>query len=707
MIINLRDRLSVPRLWLVTFALWLAIAALTVGALWHQRREALDGQTREIGLLSLALSDEIDRSLHGVEEGLSALRLELRGEHLPLTGTEAENALYRRVRLMPTVRILWLIDRGGHLLSASAPLRPPDLSSFLPPLDQLADDGTALSQHLGMGDTRSALVVLAAHFSTTPGQGDGWVLAGIPDTTLLGAFTAASPGADARMAVFRNDGERLAGSLVDAPAVGETKFGEHQGSLTNIAFRRFSDGGERLVSQQSLPRYGLKIVLTRDMGAVLKVWRETAELAVAGLMLLLVILAALARQVRRADKLHAEARRALQTQRSRSRKLEALGTLAGGVAHDFNNVLAAIFGFAEMAQDAAPPGSDQARHLDKLLQAALRGKSLAERILAFSRGGGHAMIVFELEPIVDEVLSLLAASLRPGVILESRLEAVAARLRGDPTQTFEAIMNLCTNAMQAMSEGGGTLSVQLKRLHVAGRLALSHGQLTEGDYLSLSVSDQGAGIKHEVMEHLFEPFFTTRGAQSGTGLGLAVVHGVVTEFGGAIDVQSTAGLGSRFTLYFPECFDPIGATEPLSNELPMGVGQRVMVVDDDPALVALADEVLKGLGYDPVGYHDPIAALAALKDDPERFSAVITDEVMPRLSGTQLTAALRPIAPDLPVLLVSGYGGAFLASRAVAVGVTRVLSKPLQRAELARVLAELLYCRRRPEPVIKSASSQR
>jgi len=301
------------------------------------------------------------------------------------------------------------------------------------------------------------------------------------------------------------------------------------------------------------------------------------------------------------------------------------------------------------------------------------------------------MIVFELEPIVEEVLTLLAASLRAGVILERRLDAHTARLRGDPAQAFEAIMNLCTNAMQAMSERGGTLSVQLVRLHAVGSRVLSHSQLIAGNYVVLTVSDEGGGIKPEVMDRLIEPFFTTRSAHSGTGLGLAVVHGVVTEFGGAIDVQSMPGHGSRFTLYFPECADALASSTPsLATVAPTGAGQRLMVIDDEPALVALAEEALKGLGYEPVGYNDPIVALAALRDEPTRFSAIITDEVMPGLSGTQFTAALREIAPDLPVLMISGYGGALLASRAAAVGVTRVLSKPLERTELARVLSELL-----------------
>jgi nitrogen-specific signal transduction histidine kinase len=393
--------------------------------------------------------------------------------------------------------------------------------------------------------------------------------------------------------------------------------------------------------------------------------------------------------VQMADRRRAEAQRALQAQVARASKLESLGALAGGVAHDFNNVLAGIVGFGEMAQDAAEPGSAQARHLDKVLQAALRGKALVERILTFSRGGARASMVFELEPVVDEVLALLSASLRSGIVLERRLEAGAARLKGDATQAFEAVMNLCTNAMQAMPDGG-VLSVHMARLQVSEPRVLSHTQLAAGDYVTLAVADQGSGITPQVMEHLFEPFFTTRAAQSGTGLGLAVVFGVVAEFGGAIDVQSSPGQGARFTIHFPECKEGADASEGALQQAGGGAGQRLLVVDDEPELVALTVEMLEGLGYAPQGTSDPAAALQALQDDPQRFAAVITDEVMPGLTGTQLTQSLRQFAPCLPVLLVSGYGGALLAQRASAVGVTRVLAKPVQRAGLARALTEVL-----------------
>ncbi len=684
-----KHRTRVPRLWWIALGLVLALALIATIALWHLRQDALDGQARELGLLSLALTDEIDRGLQGAEEGLHAMRGELRDGRLPVTGAEAGRALQTRAELMPLVRTLWLVDQDGRVLTASDATPVPELQSFLPGLNNLGDDATAMGRPFMDPSTHESLVTLAVRFVGAPNSTSGWILAAMPATELLGAFSVASPAADARMAVFRSDGVRVAGAMVATPTLDEASIAERLAGMKSMELRQFRDGSEHLVALHTLSHYGLKVVFTRDLAAMLVGWRQAVWLTAAGIALMLAIMMVSIYAVQRANRHRAEAQHALQVQQTRASKLESLGTLAGGVAHDFNNVLAAIVGFGEMAQDAAPQGSDQARHLDKVLQAALRGKSLVERILTFSRGGGRKSTVFELETIVEEVLSLLAASLRPGVVLERQLNIHGATLRGDPTQAFEAVMNLCTNAMQAMPDGG-MVSVQLERRQVVAPRVLSHSQVAAGDYLALTVADQGIGITPEVMERLFEPFFTTRAASAGIGLGLAVVHGVVAEFGGGIDVQSSPGDGARFTLYFPECTDAAGPAISLPEVAPSGTGQTLLVVDDEPVLVGLAEEMLKNLGYEPVGYTDPLAALEALREAPRRFAAVITDEVMPGLSGTRLTEALRQQAPQLPVLLVSGYGGALLASRATAAGVTRVLTKPLQRAELARALAELL-----------------
>jgi signal transduction histidine kinase len=491
------------------------------------------------------------------------------------------------------------------------------------------------------------------------------------------------------MAVFRDDGALLAGSIVPASQLDEAAIARRLALLKGTELRRFRDGSERLVALHRLPRFGLQVVLTRDLSIALVSWRQAARLTAAAVAFLLAVLAGSVVLVLRADQRRAAAQRALLAQSSRASKLESLGTMAGGVAHDFNNVLAAIIGFGEMAQDSAPPGSALARYLDKAMQAALRGKDLVERILTFSSGAGRDSVAFALQPVVEEVLDLLAASMRPGISVERALHAPGARQRGDPTRAFEAVMNLCTNAMQAMPDGG-TLRVGLDRVRVDAPRVLSHTRLAPGDYLALAVADQGAGISAEVMEHLFEPFFTTRKPPDGTGLGLAVVHGVIGEFGGAIDVRSEPGRGACFTLYFPETPEAATAVPAGVRPPPRGAGQTLLIVDDEPNLVALAQEMLTGLGYRTIGFTDPHAALEALRAEPEKFAAVITDEVMPGMSGTELTVAIKRAAPQVPVLVQSGYGGAMLASRVLSAGAARVLTKPMRRAELAFVLAEVL-----------------
>lgn len=651
-----------PGPWLVAGAFWLVVAIVAALALWHLRLQTLDAQRRELALLSLALTDEIDRGLQGAEDGLHAMRAELGEKRLDPAGPETARALATRAALMPLVDSLWLVDGRRQVLSASDASTLPDLASFAPDLQSLSGPAVAMSRPYKDVMSGKSQVAMAMRSSE---QG-GWVVASFPAQSLLGAFSVATPAPDARMAVIRRDDVPMAGTLDRAQL----------------------DGSEHLVNVHWLQHFGLQLVITRHLHGALASWRETVRFATIALLLLAAVMAVAVHFVQRAYRQRAEARRALQAQAARASKLEALGGLAGGVAHDFNNVLAAIIGFGEMAQDESPKGSDQARQLDKVLQAALRGKALVERILSFSRGGARASTVFALEGVVDEVLGLLAASLRPGIVLQREIEARGGRLRGDPTQAFEALMNLCTNAMQAMPDGG-TMLVRLGREKVVDERVLSHSRLLPGDWLVLSVSDEGRGIAPEVMDRLFEPFFTTRAAESGTGLGLAVVHGVVAESGGAIDVSSTPGQGARFTLYLPEVAE---AASPPSAHPPAipGRGQSLLVVDDEPDLVALAEEMLGSLGYRPVGFTDASVALQALLEDPRRFSAVITDEVMPGLSGTALTQALRVHAPALPVLLVSGYGGALLAQRAAAVGVTRLLVKPLQRAELAQALAEVL-----------------
>jgi signal transduction histidine kinase/ActR/RegA family two-component response regulator len=396
---------------------------------------------------------------------------------------------------------------------------------------------------------------------------------------------------------------------------------------------------------------------------------------------------------REARKVQEREREEMQRQLQQAAKMEAIGRLAGGIAHDFNNILGAILGYGELAQNNLGEGGATRRQLDQVMQAGARGKGLVDRILAFSRSGVGERLPVQVQSVVDETLELLTASLPADVRLESRLDAVDIAVMGDPTQFHQVVMNLCTNAIHAMARGG-VLTVVIERAAVCERRLLSHGTLSAGPYVRLSVGDTGSGIPTAVLERMFDPFFTTKRIGDGTGLGLALVHGIVADFGGVIDVATQVGVGTTFTIWLPAAGKmPTLLAEPAS-ELPRGNGETVMVVDDEPALVALAEETLAELGYEPVGFDSSLAALKALRAEPKRFDLVLTDETMPDLTGTELARAMRQLRPDIPIILMSGYSGALLNERAQAAEVVDVLRKPLVRRDIAVPVSRALQAGR-------------
>ncbi|MGZ5258134.1 MAG: PAS domain-containing protein, partial [Burkholderiales bacterium] len=372
----------------------------------------------------------------------------------------------------------------------------------------------------------------------------------------------------------------------------------------------------------------------------------------------------------------------------RAQRLEAVGTLAGGIAHDFNNILGAILGYGEMAVRDAPKGSRLRRDLDSIVSAGERGRALVDRILAFSRSGVGERIAVHVEAVVREALDLLAAKLPTGITIEARLNAGRAAMLGDPTQVHQVLMNLATNGVQAMS-GGGVLRVLLHACRFDEERVATIGTIAAGDYVVLQVADEGSGIAPDVLERIFDPFFTTKDVGVGTGLGLSLVHGIVTEVGGSIDVESAPGTGSVFTVYFRREGDASESAEDQLAAVPLGQRQKVLVVDDEEPLVNLATRALEDLGYVPVGFTSSTAALEALRAEPQRFDAIITDERMPGLSGSALIREVRAIRSSIPILLVSGYVGGMVTSRAYNSGATEVLKKPLSARELATTLARV------------------
>jgi signal transduction histidine kinase/ActR/RegA family two-component response regulator len=403
-------------------------------------------------------------------------------------------------------------------------------------------------------------------------------------------------------------------------------------------------------------------------------------------------------------KLAEEALRESERKLRQAQRLESMGTFAGGIAHDFNNILGAILGYGELALRGAPKGSRLARDLDSIMIAGERGRALVSRLLTFSRSVVGERVPVHVERVAREALDLVSAKLPPSVTVHAQLHAGRAAILGDATQVHQVLTNLATNAIQAMP-AGGTLRVELANVRIEAPRAATLGGLAVGEYVVLTVADTGAGIAPEIMERIFDPFFTTKEVGTGTGLGLSLVHGIVTELGGGIDLITKVGAGTKFTVYLPRSGEAAEAEDDAELALPRGEGQRVLVVDDEEPLVRLATRTLEELGYAPVGFTSSSAALAALRADPQRFDAVITDERMPGVSGSALIREVRGIRSSMPVVLMSGYlgptadrvreSGLFqtlgMAQKiATAIGADEVLQKPLSARDLATSLARVL-----------------
>ena len=382
-------------------------------------------------------------------------------------------------------------------------------------------------------------------------------------------------------------------------------------------------------------------------------------------------------------------RERLEQQLRQATKMEAVGRLAGGIAHDFNNVLAGIFAYGEMLVEETPSGSPLKRYAQNVLAAATRGRELVEQILAYSRSQRGKRAPVDIANVVAETLELLRGSLPPAIRLEASAPELPLIVIGDATRLHEVVINLCSNAIQAMS-GSGTLRVALETTDVATDRALSHGTLAPGRYVRLTVEDSGSGMDEAIRLRIFEPFFTTKEIGQGTGLGLSLVYAIVTDSGGAIDVKSAPQQGSTFTIYLPHSEVVLAAADAAAALPPRGNGERVLLVDDETPVLAVTAEMLSRLGYEPVSFSDSRAALAAFEAAPGRFDIVVTDEVMPGLTGTGLARVLHRHRPDLPIVLVSGYS-ASLTQDALAAGVSEVLIKPFQSREMATTLARVLH----------------
>jgi len=372
-------------------------------------------------------------------------------------------------------------------------------------------------------------------------------------------------------------------------------------------------------------------------------------------------------------------------------KMEAIGTLAGGIAHDFNNILSAIIGFSELAAMDLPQDSAAVESMEEVLKASRRAADLVKQILAFSRKSDLHITPLLPQVIVKDALKMLRSSLPTSIEIRENIHENCGKIMADPTTIHQIVVNLCTNALHAMEHEKGVLTVSLQPEDIHAREIHGENNLLSGPFVVIKISDTGHGIDPAIMDRIFEPYFTTKPVDKGTGLGLAVVHGIVEDCNGFIRVESKPGQGTTFCVYFPALGDnrTMVSEENLPESVPTD-GQRILLVDDEAMIIKLNKTILERLGYKVSTATNSLDGLERITMDPHGFDLVITDQTMPAMTGVELAQRILDIRPDLPIILCTGYSAILSEEEALAVGIKKYLKKPVNRAELSKAVQEVL-----------------
>ncbi len=385
-----------------------------------------------------------------------------------------------------------------------------------------------------------------------------------------------------------------------------------------------------------------------------------------------------------------------------AQKMEAIGTMAGGIAHDFNNILSPILGYSEIGMEMCPKGEKIHDFMREIRHATLRAKELVHQILVFSRQTETASSSIHLIPIVKEVSKQQRAALPENIEVRYVVRTEEDLVIANPTQIHQVLTNLCTNAAYAMKETGGTLEIRLSNFALAWRHRHEFPQLKKGRYIRLSVRDTGSGIDEETLKHIFDPFFSTKPTGEGTGMGLPVVHGIIASVGGAITVDTQAGEGSTFHVALPLIEEKLETIDADAEAPPAGT-ERILFVDDEKGIIRMATHMLASLGYDALVLDDSVRALDTFTQRPDQFDLVISDQVMPELTGSEMILRMREIRPELPAIICSGFSESLSPEGARELGISQFLMKPISRRDLAtairRALGEEIPEDEPPEPV--------
>ncbi|MCG8618359.1 MAG: ATP-binding protein [Desulfobacterales bacterium] len=388
-------------------------------------------------------------------------------------------------------------------------------------------------------------------------------------------------------------------------------------------------------------------------------------------------------------KQHQAEKQKLADQLRQSQKMEAIGTLAGGIAHEFNNILGIIIGNTELALDAPSKGQARDAYITAVQKASFRAKEIVHQLLSFSRKTEQQQKTMDISPVVQEALTLIRSSIPSNIEIRSHIPESCDTIQANATQIHQVIINVCTNAAHAMADKGGILTVNLSRIAVGQERETGLESMPPGTYIKIEIQDTGIGIKQKYREKIFDPYFTTKAVGKGTGMGLSVVHGIVKNHNGHISVESQAGNGTTITIFFPVVSGETDEQPVGEKKKPQGQ-ETILFVDDESALVEIARESLKGLGYKVVGNTSPLEALADFENSPHRFDLVISDMTMPGMSGVTLAEKLKAVRKDIPIIICTGNSAQVDERDASVLGISALANKPITMGELSELAREVL-----------------
>jgi signal transduction histidine kinase/ActR/RegA family two-component response regulator len=683
---SLRRRVTIAGIALIV----LIIAADTYEGWQDYRRVIADNEHLQVAL-SHAVTEQAARMIQEVDIALSSYPRGTIAAGQPADRDRMQRLLAQLLRL-PFVVSAAIADSDGQVLARTqteeiAKSNLKDLAIFTVPKNA-QDNGLYIDKPQSTDGSRT--FAISQRIVSSDGGFGGIIVARVSFDYIAHFYARMNVNSDTSILLAREDGVTL---VQYPPARGDSLnplpqiFSDESPQQLRYAQ---ANGQERIAVTQKVEGYPIVIVVSRSLSDVLAPWIQeernsaarTLSLAVLAAILLVGLRAALNRKIRSDQEKHR-----LEQELAGIQRVEALGFLAASVAHDFNNVLTAIIGYAELARETAS-ASVSASNIDRLLSATERARLLVRRVLTFDPRRSVSYRPTQIEAIITEVSQQVQATLPTSIKLKIDGLNQPATIFGDATEIYQVLMNLCSNAVHAM-QSGGSLHIRLEILELRDSQLLALGQLRPGRWVCVSVIDTGVGLADEQTTSIFEPFYTTRQSTHGTGIGLTVVRNIILRMGGALDVSSRLGSGTRMAVYWPSIETPVSLTRP-ARLAADGAGETIMVVDDEQELVALTEELLASLSYEPVGFSDARLAIEAFRHYPKRFDAILTDERMQPMNGLDFAALIHKMEPDLPIIMMTGHRDAELDARAGAAGVSEILDKPLRVQTLREALARHL-----------------